>query len=167
VIRAVLAIALLALGGPAVAQSWSEASFTTDSLSDASFWFSGEAPDPIYIYTSGMAFDGSGRMRTSFLADGAAVPSSAVFRGGIAHSQTGVRYVAAWPMDDVVTYLGGIAMRPDGAMIVATSGTAVAASGGLRFTSRGEVLVTEDDPEFTTGGLGTDASGNLSVTNSN
>jgi hypothetical protein len=101
-------------------------------------------------------------MGTIFLEDAEAVPGSAVFINGIAHSNAGMRYVCAWPASNNVVYNDGIAIRPDGAMVITTAGTAVGSSGEMPTTFRGEVLATSDTPTVIIGGSGL-ASGRVSM----
>lgn len=118
------------------------------------------------IFSRGQSFDGWGRAQTIFLEDGEAVPSGAVFVAGVAYSQTGARYVAAWPSSNRAFYIAGFALRMDGAQLITTSGTAAASRNGMQLTERGEVLVTEEFPSIYVAGFGFDASGNFAITNS-
>jgi hypothetical protein len=111
----------------------------------------------------GTAVDETGVMQTAFLADGQAVPGTAVFINGFAHTADGLRYVAAWPSNDVVFYVRGIARRADGAMCINAAGAIAAYSGGLALTDRGEVIVSTAAPQLALAGFGLRQAGNLCV----
>lgn len=120
-------------------------------------------PPPGVTYIAGTAVSASGVMQTIFLNDNQAVPSNAVRLNGFAHAPSGQRYVAAWPSDDVVSYIRGIARRPDGAMCIVSNGTIAAYSAGMALTERGEVLVSTAAPQLTLAGLGLRQTGHLCV----
>jgi hypothetical protein len=111
----------------------------------------------------GTAVDATGIVGTTFLDDATPVPAGAFFINGIAHDANGLRYVCLWPGDDVVFRSGGIAVRPDGAMCVATGGTPEAYARGFALTERGEVIVSTSAPELQAGGFGVRYDGSLCV----
>lgn len=114
-------------------------------------------------YVGGTAVDDTGVMGTEFLNDATAVPSTKVMIAGIAHTQAGLRYVALWPASSEVYYNGGRALREDGAMIIATSGTPRDWYNGIAMTFRGEVIVSTSAPQLIHMGLGLRQSGSLCV----
>lgn len=101
-------------------------------------------------------------MGTIFLEEAEAVPVTAVFINGVAHNSDGMRYVCEWPSSDNVVYNDGIAIRPDGAMIITTGDTVFGYSAEIPLTARGEVLATSDTPDIIIGGSGL-ASGRVSM----
>lgn len=111
----------------------------------------------------GTAVDATGVMQTAFLDDAEAVPAGAILINGFAHTADGLRYVAAWPSNDVVFYVRKIARRADGAMCIAAAGDIAAYSGGLALTDRGEVIVSTAAPQLALAGLGLRQAGNLCV----
>lgn len=114
-------------------------------------------------YLGGTAADSDGVMGTDFLNDATPVPSTAVMRGGVAHSQAGLRYVALWPASGEVYYNGGRALREDGAMIIATSGTTQGYYDGIAMTYRGETIVSTSAPQLHRSGFGLRSNGALCV----
>lgn len=115
------------------------------------------------VYIGGWAVSDTGVVQTTVLADGAAVPSTAVFFGGIAHAQDGTVYITTWPTSAGVAYRGKFAVRADGALITAPGGTIAEYERGFGLTYRGEVVTTTDAPTVFRGGFGTTATGALSV----
>jgi hypothetical protein len=128
--------------------------FTSTTLAD---------PAALNWYVGGTAVNAAGIMGTSFLDDVTPVPSTKIMLGGIAHSPEGLRYVALWPASDVAFYNGGRAIRSDGAMIIATSGTAAGYYGGIAMTFRGETIVSTSQPEVVHNGFGLRETGALCV----
>lgn len=114
-------------------------------------------------YLGGTAANADGVMGTDFLSDATPVPSTAVMLGGIAHSQAGLRYVALWPASGEVYYNDGRALREDGAMVIATSGTTQGYYDGMAMTYRGETIVSTDSPQVKRSGYGLRSSGALCV----
>lgn len=106
------------------------------------------------VRIGGVAVDEDGAIGTIFLSDGDAVPASAFFLAGIAHHSDGRRYICAWPASNAVHYIGKVAVRSDGAMVIITSGTIVDTSDGWAKTYRGEVFATTNDPEIHIAGIG-------------
>lgn len=104
--------------------------------------------------TSNISAAGAG-ISTIFLEEAEPVPGNAVFVAGIAHSTAGFRYVCAWPNDNIVSYLRGWAIRPDGAqVIVASTDVSDIYLGGFRLSTRGEMRVTTDLPTYYVAGVG-------------
>lgn len=101
----------------------------------------------------GTAVSEDGTMGTVYLNDVTPVPGTAIFLAGIAHATDGRRYICDWPGSGIVTYLGGTAVRPDGAMCFATTGIAELIRGWAH-TSRGEVVVSTSAPEGIYAGFG-------------
>lgn len=128
--------------------------FTSSTLAD---------PAALNWYAGGTAVNASGVMGTSFLDDATPVPSTKIMLGGIAHDQNGLRYVALWPASNVVFYNGQRAIRSDGAMVIATSGTIARHCGGMAMTFRGETLVSTSQPEVVHNGFGLRETGALCV----
>lgn len=107
-----------------------------------------------------------GALPTFFLGAGVPVPAGASFIGGAAFkSTTGERYVAAWPADNNVIFLGGFAHRPDGALIIDPSGTVAHRLIGVAMTFRGETVTTVAARELVHSGRSLLQSGKLCVTN--
>lgn len=115
------------------------------------------AAGPTWIgaaFMAGWAVDAAGVLGTDFLDDVTPVPAGSFYDGGFARSAAGLRYVAAWPASGLVVYEGKIARRRDGAMCIATAGTAVEPRAGWALTFRGEVLATTAAPELVKDGVG-------------
>lgn len=91
----------------------------------------------------------NGGLRTRHL-DGAA-PSDTVYHGGMAYSQEGELY--ACDLDDPPHYIGGIAVREDGAVYISDEDPDDFVN-GLPVTVAGEVCVTTAAPEHFLNGLG-------------
>jgi hypothetical protein len=111
------------------------------------------------VRIGGLAVSADGAIGAIFLDDVTAVPSSAFFLGGIAHSSDGKRYICLWPANDAVHYRGPIACRSDGAMIIVTSGTIADRPAGIAQTFRGEVLATTSTPDYIKDAIGLLTSG--------
>lgn len=92
------------------------------------------------------------------------VPADAVFHHGAAFRQDGALFLADWPDDDAVVYVGGFARRHDGALVVATAAQAAAFVGGVGVTQRGEVIAAQDTPEVFHNGVPLKANGTLCCT---
>lgn len=103
---------------------------------------------------SGTAFSSDGTMGTIFLADATPVPASSIFLAGFAHASDGRRYVCLWPTIQSVQYLGGVAVRADGAMCVIGAGTIGNRPHGWAMTARGEVIASVSAPELIKDGFG-------------
>src|SRR6478609_864384 len=104
---------------------------------------------------------------TIFLDDVTAVPASAMFRAGAAYAQTGERYVALWPSNNRVYYLGGFAHRTDGAMTIDPNGTEALDHFGISVTYRGEVITSILSAEVFINGVPIRYDGKLCVTDQN
>lgn len=120
-------------------------------------------PGAVYYIHGGTAINANGQMVTTYLDNVTAVPGTARFVGGIAHDETGARYVCPWPSGSVF-YHGGIAVRSDGAMVIST-GSPEYRHGGMPTSYRGEVIVSENAAALTHGGWSYDSDGKLCVTN--
>lgn len=114
-------------------------------------------------YVGGWAVSDAGVVQTTPLADGVAVPSTAVFFGGLAHAQDGSVYITTWPAAGDVHYKGKFAVRSDGALITLSGGTIAEYSGGIGLTDRGEIVTTTSAAEFFPAGFGVLYSGALVV----
>src|SRR5574343_1842300 len=99
-------------------------------------------------YIGGRLLSDAGVLSTTPLADGEAVPATAVFFGGIAHAQDGTVYITVWPAAGDVHYKGKFAVRSDGALITLSGGTIAEFAGGIGLTYRGEVVTTTDAAAF-------------------
>lgn len=95
----------------------------------------------------GAAFLSTGQLRTTFLDDVTPVPATAVFRSGFAYTQDGRLYVALWPGSGVVFYIGGIAVRGDGACCVKAAGVADTSRGPIPVSTRGEIIASTTAPD--------------------
>jgi hypothetical protein len=148
----------MAIGTVWAAGTWEDTAWADGSWADAVIpsWTVGG-------YVGGVAVDDAGVMGTEFLDDATAVPSSKVMLAGIAHTQAGLRYVALWPASDEVYYNDGRALRGDGAMIIATSGTPRDWYNGIAMTFRGEMVVSTSAPQLVHMGLGLRQDGSLCV----
>lgn len=116
------------------------------------------APDPgtweQAATVAGFAVSDDGTIGTAYLSDVEPVPGSAHFLGALAFSTAGLLYVASWPGDDDVEYVRGLAVRPDGALVIVDSGTTQASVAGWAVTARGEVLATTATPDVIHQGIG-------------
>ncbi len=78
--------------------------------------------------------------------DNTAVPGTATFVGGKAFTPAGSAYVCPYPAGGLapqgVTFIGGRAVRIDGAQIVTTGGATAAVLHGVAVTSTGELRVS-------------------------
>lgn len=106
-----------------------------------------------------------GALPTVFLGAGVAVPAGSIYIGGAAFKpSTGERYVAAWPADNNVNFLGGFAHRPDGALIIDPAGTTAHRLSGIALTFRGETVTTVAAREIVHSGRSLLYTGKLCVT---
>jgi hypothetical protein len=115
-------------------------------------------------YIDGTAFDENGRMVTEFIGPTDPLPTPVKYLCGIAHDESGARYVTTWPGGGQVRYIEGFAVRVGGVQIIATSGK-VGANRGLPVTRRGELVVTENLPVRAVEGIGVASPAAVSVTN--
>ena len=87
--------------------------------------------------------DSSGIISTIALGDAEAVPGTAKFNAGLAYASTGELYVCPLPASaSDYTYVGGLAVRNDGALCVNAAGVKAASVRGIAVTTLGEVLAT-------------------------
>ena len=109
-----------------------------------------------YDTVYGKAVSGSGVLQTIVLADGVAVPGSATLKSGVALSVIGYTYVCPWPATMAVGYVGGVAIRFDGALIVADEATIATKyyANGIPVSYRGEVSVSLSAPTGIKNGIG-------------
>jgi len=155
----------MALGTSWATGTWDLApqAWANGTWADKSTWVS-------FNFIGGTAFSQDGRMGTLFVNDATPVPSppTAVTRNGFAHTQAGKRYIALWPADNKISYNagGGVAVRQDGAMIIAAPGATKAEdANGMSLTFRGEVIVAEATPNFVDDARGLLYDGTLCVSN--
>jgi hypothetical protein len=95
-----------------------------------------------------------GAMDTLFLDDATPVPAGVYYRNGLAYSAAGELYVALWPASEIVYYVGGMARRSDGALIINPAGVVAAYVAGVALTSRGEVIAAAEPVEMFLNGRG-------------
>ena len=107
-----------------------------------------------FVSLSGTAVDEDGVMGTIFLNDATAVPGTAWFVNGLAHHQDGRRYVALWPGSGTPQYIGPVAVRTDGAMLIDPSGTPTQNFAATALTYRGEVVASTSAPQVWPFGFG-------------
>ena len=147
----------MAIGTSWASGSWATNAWATNTWADASAW-------TVATYNGATAFGVNGQMGTAFLDDATAVPATAFVVNGFAHTQAGMRYVALWPASGVAYTTGeGVAVRSDGAMIIAPGGTIADDHAGMALTYRGEVVVSTAAPTFFDDGLGLLQDGTLCV----
>lgn len=115
-------------------------------------------------YVGGTLIDDDQRMSTIYLDDATPVPATRHFRGMMAHSSTGSRYVCSWPVSGRVVYEGKVALRHDGAMCIAASGAPAYARAAWSLTDRGEVLATSALPQLVVDGYGMRQNGFVCMT---
>ena len=98
------------------------------------------APSAGAVKVNGLAQDGSGKQH--IIAQGApAVPSSREMYQGLAFSPAGALYTTNTAVGTGATYIGGMAIRSDGALHVNTGTPAGDWSGGLRVQT-GRVFIS-------------------------
>ena len=107
------------------------------------------------------------RTESTLLDDNTAVPATAVFLGGCAFDQTNAAYIALWPAgglaNQTVQYIGGKAVRGDGAQIVLSGGVIAAYLNGLPYTSRGELVFDPSAPTYFPNGIGANSATGASL----
>lgn len=140
--------------------TWGADAWAADTWDSAISGWTGAA------YPSGTAVSDAGVVGTIFLDDATPVPSDAVTRSGIAHHQDGRMYVALWPSSGEVYQEGELAMREDGALLIAPGGAIVTDNAGMGLTYRGEVVVTVSTPDLIYRGKGFLQNGALCVSES-
>lgn len=147
----------MALGTCWANGTWATNVWATGTWTDVTAWAS-------VVSSGGTAFASNGIMGTIYLDDGTPVPAEAVMCNGFMHHQDGRRYIAPWPSSNVVYYKwDGIAVRSDGAMVVAPAGTIAEDAHGTSVTYRGEVVVGTVAPTFFDDGVGLLQDGTLCV----
>lgn len=117
--------------------------FDENAFDPDAFDFADDGPPPVLSdgYMGGTAVSGLGIMQTIFLAEGVPVPVSAKFLNGVAHDESGFRYVALWPASGIVAYSSGRALRTDGAQCI-LEGAPTIQMAGFGYTNRGELCVS-------------------------
>jgi hypothetical protein len=107
-----------------------------------------------FVY--GRAVSDTGVVQTIALLDAEDVPGTASLKNGIAADSAGYTYVCPWPSILAVGYLGGVAIRQDGCLIVAEEATISPKyyANGVPVSYRGEVSVSLSAPTSIKGGVG-------------
>lgn len=108
------------------------------------------------------------KTETTLLDDNTPVPAGASFLAGCAFDSAGVAaYIALWPAggtaNQTVQYLGGKAVRGDGAQIVLTGGAIAAYLNGLPYTARGELVFDASTPDQFPNGIGATSAAGASL----
>lgn len=104
----------------------------------------------------GRVVSAEGVLQTTVLADDVEVPVDAVLKNGVATNSLGYTYVCPWPATMAVGYVGGVAIRFDGALIVADESTITTKyyANGIPVSYRGEVSVSLSAPTGIKNGIG-------------
>jgi hypothetical protein len=115
------------------------------------------------------ALDGSNdRTDTTFVSDATAVPATAVFRSGRAFTQAGSAYVCPPPAGGAapqgINFIGGAAIRADGAQIILVGGSITRFINGVGYTELGEMVANTTAPVKFNNGIGVAADGTASLT---
>lgn len=104
---------------------------------------------------------------TLFLNDNTAVPGTAVFIDGCAFSQAREAYVCPRPAggsaNQTIMFLGGKAVRGDGAQIILVGGTISQYINGVGYTALGEMVPNTTAPARYPNGIGTSETGVASL----
>lgn len=118
-------------------------------------------------FIKGTLVSDTGVMQTQYVVDGQSLPAGAVVLDGIAHAQTGERYVASWPSSGSVFYSEGRAVNSVGAQVVLDSAGVTPATyvNGVGMTARGEALVTMTGTPRYVAGIGVTDTGAMLVSN--
>lgn len=107
------------------------------------------------------------KTETTLLDDNTAVPAGSMFLAGCAFDQAGAAYIALWPAggtaNQTVQYIGGKAVRGDGAQIVLSGGAVAAYLNGLPYTSRGELVFDASAPDQFPNGIGATSAAGASL----
>lgn len=107
------------------------------------------------------------RTATLFLSDNTPVPGTAMFIDGCAFSQAGEAYVCPRPAggsaNQTIMFLGGKAVRGDGAQIILVGGTVAATINGVDYTALGEMIPDTSAPVRYPNGIGTSEAGVASL----
>lgn len=108
-----------------------------------------------------VSLEGDTRLVTIFVSD--PVPADAQQRAGISYSAAGAMYVANLSGAEVA-FLGGKAIRADGALIISTGGSIIATHGGVGLTAVGETVVTTATPDVVHQGIPLTEDGKVCIT---
>ncbi len=104
---------------------------------------------------------------TLFLNDNTAVPGTAVMIDGCAFSQAGEAYVCPRPAggsaNQTISFIGGKAVRGDGAQIILVGGTISQTINGAGYTALGELVANTTAPVRFPNGIGTAENGTASL----
>lgn len=107
------------------------------------------------------------RTATLFLDDNTPVPATAMFIDGCAFSQAGEAYVCPRPAggtaNQTISFLGGKAVRGDGAQIILVGGTISQYLNGAGYTALGELVPNTTAPARYPNGIGTSETGVASL----
>ena len=107
------------------------------------------------------------RTATLFLDDNTAVPGTAMFIDGCAFSQAGEAYVCPRPAggsaNQTISFIGGKAVRGDGAQIILVGGTISQYINGVGYTSLGEMVPNTTAPARYPNSIGTSETGVASL----
>lgn len=104
---------------------------------------------------------------TTVLNDNTPVPATAQFIDGCAFSQTGSAYICPRPAggtaNQTISFIGGKAVRGDGAQIFLNGGTQNQVINGVAYTALGEMIADTSAPVRFPNGIGTSETGVASV----
>lgn len=104
---------------------------------------------------------------TLFLTDNEAVPAGAQYLDGCAFAQTGEAYVCPIPAggsaNQTIRFLGGKAVRGDGAQIILVGGAITQYINGVGYTALGEMVANTTAPARFPNGIGTAENGTASL----
>lgn len=104
---------------------------------------------------------------TTVLDDNTPVPATAQFLDGCAFSQAGSAYICPRPAggtaNQTISFIGGKAVRGDGAQIFLNGGTISQMINGVGYTSLGELVADTTAPVRFPNGIGTSELGVASV----
>ncbi len=102
-----------------------------------------------------------------FLNDNTAVPGTAQYIDGCAFSQAGEAYVCPIPAggsaNQTIRFIGGKAVRGDGAQIILVGGTISQFINGVGYTALGEMVANTTAPARFPNGIGTAENGTASL----
>lgn len=107
------------------------------------------------------------RTASLFLSDNDPVPAGAQFIDGCAFSQAGEAYVCPRPAggtaNQTISFLGGKAVRGDGAQIILVGGAITQFINGVGYTALGEMVANTTAPVRFPQGIGTAENGTASL----
>lgn len=107
------------------------------------------------------------RTDTTFLNDNTPVPAGAQYLDGCAFSQAGSAYVCPRPAggtaNQTISFIGGKAVRGDGAQIILVGGTITQVINGVGYTALGEMVPDTNAPVRFPQGIGTSETGVASL----